>query len=57
MRNLKSFVKEEDGMGTVEIVLILVVLIAMVALFKEAVTNVVEEILDKIKGNAKKIYK
>ncbi|RAZ46291.1 hypothetical protein DK853_47480, partial [Klebsiella oxytoca] len=25
MRNLRSFIKEEDGMGTVEIVLIIVV--------------------------------
>lgn len=26
MRNLRSFMKEEDGMGTVEIVLIIVVI-------------------------------
>ena len=35
MRNLRTFIKEEDGMGTVEIVLIIVVLISLVAVFKD----------------------
>ena len=55
MRNLRGFIKNEDGMGTVEIVLILVVLIAMVALFKDAITSVLNDILKTIKTNAKKI--
>ena len=55
MRNLRSFLKEEDGMGTVEVVLIIVVLIALVALFKDAITSVVDTILKKIKTNANKI--
>ena len=55
MRNLKSFIREEDGMGTVEVVLILVVLIALVALFKQSITNVLNTILNKIKTNANKI--
>lgn len=55
MKNLRNFIKEEDGMGTVEIVLIIVVLIALVALFKDAIKSVVNTILSKIKTNANKI--
>ena len=55
MRNLRSFLKEEDGMGTVEVVLIIVVLIALVALFMDAIKSVVNTILKKIKTNANKI--
>ena len=55
MRNLKSFIKEEEGMGTVEIVLIIVVLIALVAIFKDSIKSLVEKILKKITTNANKI--
>jgi Flp pilus assembly pilin Flp len=52
MRNFKSFLLDEDGMGTVEIVLIIVILIALVALFKNSITDVVESVLDKVTNNA-----
>lgn len=52
---LRRFLKEEDGMGTVEMVLIIVVLIALVAMFKDGIKNVVDTILKKIKANADKI--
>ena len=55
MKNLKCFLKEEDGMGTVEIVLIIVVLIALVAIFKDSIKKVVEKILKTISTNANKI--
>lgn len=55
MRNFKSFMREEDGMGTVEIVLIIVVLIALVAIFKDSIKKVVETILKKVSTNANKI--
>ena len=55
MRNLKNFIKEEDGMGTVEIVLIIVVLIALVAIFKDSIKSLVEKILKKVTDNANKI--
>jgi len=55
MKNLKSFMKEEDGMGTVEVVLIIVVLIALVAIFKDSIKKVVEKILKTISTNANKI--
>jgi hypothetical protein len=55
MKNFKSFIKEEEGMGTVEIVLIIVVLIALVAIFKDSIKKVVETILKKVSTNANKI--
>lgn len=43
MKKLKEwvwdFVKEEDAVGVVEIILILVVLIGLVIIFKEQITN------------------
>ena len=52
MRNclniLKEFVQEEDAVGVVEIILILVVLISLVIIFKDQLTSLVESILSKI---------
>lgn len=53
---LKRFFKEEDGMGVVEVILIIVVLIAMVAIFKDQIEDLVEDIWDSINKDAKKIY-
>ena len=55
MRNLRTFMKEEDGMGTVEVILIIVVLISLVALFKKDITSIVTDIMKKIKYNANSI--
>lgn len=41
MKYLIGFWKEEEGIGVVEIILILVVLIALVLLFKNKITSVV----------------
>lgn len=54
-RNFRSFIKEEDGMGTVEIVLIMVVLIMLVTLFKSNIKKLVESLLKKVTSNANKI--
>ena len=51
MRNfLKTaeFVHEEDAVGVVEIILILVVLISLVIIFKQQLTSLVNSILSKI---------
>lgn len=53
---LKRFFKEEDGMGVVEVILIIVVLIAMVAIFQDQIEELVEDIWDSINKDAKKIY-
>lgn len=51
MRNLKGFkdfLREEDGMGTVEIILIIVVLIGLVIVFKNQITTIVNKLFGKI---------
>ncbi|MDO5344740.1 MAG: Flp1 family type IVb pilin [Lachnospiraceae bacterium] len=42
------FLKEEDAIGVVEIILILVVLISLVIIFKKQLTSLVNSILSKI---------
>ena len=43
----KEFAAEEDAVGVVEIILILVVLIGLVIIFKEQLTALVQTILAK----------
>ena len=45
---LNEFWKEEEAVGVVEIILILVVLIGLVIIFKDQLTALVEKILSKI---------
>jgi Flp pilus assembly pilin Flp len=40
--------QEEEGMGTVEIILIIVVLIALVIIFKTQLTELVNNVFEKI---------
>jgi len=56
MRNVKNFLSDESGMGVVEILLITVVLIAMVLIFQEKITSLVNKIWTSIGKSAKKIY-
>ena len=48
--------EDESGMGVVEIILIMVVLIAMCIVFKQQITSLVNNIWNSINKNAKKIY-
>lgn len=48
LKSWKQLLSEEDGMGTVEIILIIVVLIGLVLIFKEQITSIVESIFSKI---------
>lgn len=52
---VRSFVKEEDGMGTVEIILIIVVLIGLVIIFKNQLNDLVTNIFEKITSQANSI--
>ena len=45
---LCKFLREEDGIGVVEMILILVVLIGLVIIFKSQLTTLVNNIFDKI---------
>ncbi|RGD64393.1 hypothetical protein DXA98_10835 [Lachnospiraceae bacterium OF09-6] len=52
MMHMKKFLmrlyEEDDGIGTVEIILILVVLIGLVIIFKSQLTSLVNNIFKKI---------
>ena len=48
IRNAIRLLKEEKGVGVVEIILILVVLIGLVIIFKSQLTSLVETIFQKI---------
>ena len=57
LQEMKHFWQDEQGMGTVEIVLIVVILIGLVLLFKEAIKPIVEYALNNISTNAGKVSK
>ena len=53
----KQFMKDESGITTEEIILILVVLIALVLIFKEQMTDIVNNIFKTITSQSGKILK
>lgn len=55
MRGFQEFLVEEDGIGVVEIILILVVLIGLVIIFKKQLTSIVNSIFETINGKIKTI--
>ena len=48
LKNFRELMSEEDGMGTVEVILIIVVLVGLVIIFKGRITEIVESLFDKI---------
>lgn len=54
-KNFKDFLREEDGMGTVEVILIIVVLIGLVIIFKNQLTQIVKSIFEKISSQSSSI--
>lgn len=53
---LDSFLEDESGMGVVEVILIIVVLISLVVIFKDKITSLVEKVMKKIDDDAKGVY-
>lgn len=56
MNKIKDFFREEDGIGPVEMILILVVLISLVIIFKDQLTNLVNDIFSQITSKSSSIY-
>lgn len=52
MNHMIEFWNEEDGIGVVELILILVVLIGLVLIFKDSLRSLVEEIFETITQGA-----
>lgn len=54
-KGLKELMVEEDGMGTVEVILIIVVLVGLVVIFKKEIVQIVNDLFDKISKQTSKI--
>lgn len=48
LKTMGQLVREEDGMGTVEVILIIVVLVGLVILFRDQITKIVNNLFGKI---------
>ena len=55
MEHLQAFLEEDEGVGVVEIILILVVLISLVLIFKKQLTSLVNNIFSKIVSDSNSV--
>lgn len=55
LKGLKQLWAEEDGMGTVEVILIIVVLVGLVVIFRKQLTSLVNSLFSKITQQANSI--
>lgn len=55
LKKWREFLQEEDGMGTVEIILIIVVLVGLVIIFKDQITQIINNLFSKITSQTGKI--
>lgn len=55
LKGFTELLREEDGMGTVEIILIIVVLVGIVLIFKEQLTDIIDSLFNKITSQTKKV--
>lgn len=53
---LREFLMEEDGVGVIEVVLILVVLIGLVIVFKKQINQLLTNIFTEINKQSKEVY-
>ncbi len=52
---MNEFIKEEDGIAIVEIILILVLLVGLVLLFRQSITDFVKGVIESIANNMEDI--
>ena len=52
---MEDFAKEEDAVGVVEVILILLVLIGLVVIFKDQLTSLITSLLDKVTSQSNAI--
>ena len=55
-RRIMDFLEQEDGVGVIEVVLILVVLIGLVIIFKGQITELLNSIFEEINKQSKEVY-
>ena len=51
-----AFFREEDGVGGVEVGLILVVLIGLVIIFKQQINKLLQDIFKQINSQSREVY-
>lgn len=56
-KGLQAFWKDEDAMGSVEVILIIVVLVSLVLIFRTQITKLVEKAFNQINSDQKGINK
>lgn len=55
MFRFNKFIKDESGAGVVELILIIVVLIGLVLIFKEQITDLVNDLFEMIIDEAEQL--
>lgn len=53
---VRNFWVEDDGIGVIEVVLILVVLIGLVIIFKGQITSLLNDIFSQINSQSREVY-
>lgn len=53
---IREFLLEEDGVGVIEVVLILVVMIGLVIVFKSQINKLLTSIFSEITKQSKEVY-
>ena len=52
----KASMEDDHGVGVIELVLVLVVLIGLVIIFKKQITTLLENIFKEINSQSKEVY-
>ena len=55
-KELREVWKDEQGVGVIELVLVLVVLIGLVIIFKKQITTLLQNIFKEINSQSKEVY-
>ena len=55
-RKIRDFALDEKGVGVIELVLILVVLVSLVIVFKKQINTLLENIFKQINTKSKEVY-
>ena len=55
-KEIREFWKDEQGVGVIELVLVLVVLIGLVLIFKKQITTLLQNIFKEINSQSKEVY-
>lgn len=55
-KEIREFWKDEQGVGVIELVLVLVVLIGLVIIFKKQITTLLQNLFKEINSQSKEVY-